>query len=250
MFTLGYRGSDLLSFKISLNNPSRLAELQELEHWKTKFDIASAATEGYFSKRWVSENLFNLPSEEMIRIQRELYHDKKFESSLELAIASGASGGADDLGGGIPDLDAGLDLDAPVTPDEPADTPELDAPAAEEPEPGALLATPDAPPPPAKRDDNMTVSKKGRSHESGPNKNSIGRRKVSYRRKATPEVGQRNTNRSKIPETFPGKRELDRTGTGIYENLDSTYKEEEQNLFEINYEIQSLINQLEDNGKN
>ncbi len=76
LFTLGYRGSDLLSFKISLNNPSRLAELQELEHWKTKFDIASAATEGYFSKRWVSENLFNLPSEEMIRIQRELYHDK------------------------------------------------------------------------------------------------------------------------------------------------------------------------------
>lgn len=69
---------------------------------------------------------------------------------MELAIASGASGGADDLGGGIPDLDAGLDLDAPVTPDEPADTPDLDAPAAEEPEPGALLATPDAPTPPAK----------------------------------------------------------------------------------------------------
>ena len=55
LFTLGYRGSDLVAFKIALNNPSKLAEMQELEHWRTKFDVASAATEGYFSKRWISE---------------------------------------------------------------------------------------------------------------------------------------------------------------------------------------------------
>ena len=30
LFTMGYRGNDLLSFKLSLNNPSKLAELQEL----------------------------------------------------------------------------------------------------------------------------------------------------------------------------------------------------------------------------
>ena len=39
LFTLGFRGDDLLSFKLSLNNPSKIAELQELEHWKSKFDI-------------------------------------------------------------------------------------------------------------------------------------------------------------------------------------------------------------------
>ena len=39
LFTLGFRDSDLLSFKLSLNNPSKLAELQELEHLRTKFDI-------------------------------------------------------------------------------------------------------------------------------------------------------------------------------------------------------------------
>ena len=52
LFTLGYRGNDLVSFALQLNNPSKLAELQELEHWRTKFEVASTATEGYFSKRW------------------------------------------------------------------------------------------------------------------------------------------------------------------------------------------------------
>ena len=46
LYTLGYRGDDLLNFKLALNNPSKIAELQELEHWKTKkFDIADSATE-------------------------------------------------------------------------------------------------------------------------------------------------------------------------------------------------------------
>ena len=60
LYTLGYRGDDLIGFKLSLNNPSKLAELQELEHWRTKFDTAASATEGYFSRRWVAKNMFGL----------------------------------------------------------------------------------------------------------------------------------------------------------------------------------------------
>ncbi len=55
LYTMGFRGDDLISFKLSLNNPSKIAELQELEQWKTKFDTAAAATEGFFSKRWIAE---------------------------------------------------------------------------------------------------------------------------------------------------------------------------------------------------
>ena len=50
LYTLGFRDKDLLSFSLHLNNPSKIAELQELEHLRTKFDIAGAATDGYFSK--------------------------------------------------------------------------------------------------------------------------------------------------------------------------------------------------------
>ena len=45
LYTLGYRGQDLLSFKITLNNPSRLAELQQLEYLKTKFYTAAGVPE-------------------------------------------------------------------------------------------------------------------------------------------------------------------------------------------------------------
>jgi hypothetical protein len=36
LFVLGYRNEDLIKFKLRLNNPSKIAELQELETWKTK----------------------------------------------------------------------------------------------------------------------------------------------------------------------------------------------------------------------
>ena len=111
LYTLGYDGEDLLNFKLNLNNPSIIAELQELERWDKKFDVAGRATEGFFSRRWVAENLFNLSHEEFIRNQRELYYDRKFDANLaataeaeqEAAASSmaGGLGGGDDLGGDL-----------------------------------------------------------------------------------------------------------------------------------------------------
>ena len=111
LYTLGYKGKDLLSFKLHLNSPSKIAELQELEHWRTKFEIATAASEGYFSKRWVAKNLLNLSDEEIVRNQREMFYDKKFEAALEGAAEEDAGGeeGGEDLGGG--DMDLGGDED-------------------------------------------------------------------------------------------------------------------------------------------
>jgi hypothetical protein len=110
LYTLGYRDDDLLNFKLSLNNPSKIAEMQELEHWSTKFDIAGAATEGFFSRRWISENLLGLSQDEYLRMQREMFSDKKFMAALESAgqpaeeggdLGGGADLGGDDLGGDL-----------------------------------------------------------------------------------------------------------------------------------------------------
>ena len=60
LFTLGYRGQDLLSFKIALNNPSKLAELQEIEHIRTKFDLANNVVEGMISKHWIAKNILQI----------------------------------------------------------------------------------------------------------------------------------------------------------------------------------------------
>jgi hypothetical protein len=85
LYVLGYKGDDLISHKLYLNNPSRIAELQELEYWKTRFDVASSATENFFSKRWIAKNLFGLSDEEFLRNQRELFYDRSFASDLEEA---------------------------------------------------------------------------------------------------------------------------------------------------------------------
>ena len=101
LFTLGFRGDDLLAFSLSLNNPSKIAELQELEHWKTKFDVAAAATEGFFSMRWIAEHMFGISEDEFIRMQREMFYDRKFMAGLE------AVGQAPEGAGGAGDLDLG-----------------------------------------------------------------------------------------------------------------------------------------------
>ena len=76
LYVLGYRGEDLLSFKLKLNNPSKIAEMQELENWSTKFSVAASAPEGLFSKRWMAEFLFDISDEQFLRNQRELFYDK------------------------------------------------------------------------------------------------------------------------------------------------------------------------------
>ena len=113
LYTMGYRGEDLISFKLRLNNPSKISELQELEHWKTKFEVASSATEGYFSRQWVASNLFNMTEEEFVKNQRQMYYDRQFDAKLEavaeqaqaeVTAEQGAGTGGDAAGGGTDDL--------------------------------------------------------------------------------------------------------------------------------------------------
>jgi hypothetical protein len=225
LFTLGFRGDDLLSFDLALNNPSKIAEMQELEHWKTKFDIAGSATEGYFSRRWVAENLLGLSEEEYIRMQREMFYDKKFIANLESAgepADEGADIGADlDLGG--EDLDLGgeeLDLGAEE------ETPE---PAAEEDE--VLLAEP-----PAKRDDD---AKPRGPYKKRQLKYRKGGRRKQMNNIATGEIGTLRT-------TFPGKvgfGGLDSLSKGLMEDENHNSLEEHK-LFTTDFEIKSLIESL------
>ena len=70
LYTLGYRGEDILSFNVSLNNPSKLAQIQELEFIKQKSAVAGAAQETMFSRRWIAEHIFGMDNEEFLRNQR------------------------------------------------------------------------------------------------------------------------------------------------------------------------------------
>ncbi len=60
-------------------------------------------TEGFFSKRWIAENMLGISEDEFVRNQREMFFDKKFAATLEAAASGdaggGDAGGGDDLGG-------------------------------------------------------------------------------------------------------------------------------------------------------
>ena len=240
LYTLGFRGDDLVSFSLKLNNPSQIAELQELEHWKTKMDTAGSATEGFFSRRWVSENIFGMSSEEFLRNQREMFYDKKFDAQLEaVGEAEAAAGGlGGDMGGG----DMGFGEDEP--PELGGDEMDMDAgmeepggePEAPEPEEETLLSAP------GKRDDgHLTPGAKGKKYEPVKrDKRPEGARTRSYKSKWSDESA-RPTKRN----THKGYSELMTLSRGIYENVETNYNLEEAKLLKSGTEINKLMKALE-----
>ena len=270
LYTLGYRDEDLVSFTCHLNNPSKIAEMQELEHWKTRFDIVGSATEGFFSKQWLAKTLFGISDEEFIRNRREMFYDKKFEAALETvgeaeqaAMTAGIDAGPDsalDLGGGgggdlgtpggtgtvgtEPELgqagaDPAADLGAPAT------TPETPAPTGGTPpaDDGGLLAAP-----PGKRSDSKGRTTTAKSHgfyeprslfPGGDRRKSSGPRKKNMNRAASPETGT-------IRKMFPGMGELSSLakGTSVYEDKKTNYKVEESKILKEQKELKVLFESL------
>ena len=262
LYTLGFRGDDLLSFSLALNNPSKIAELQEIEHWKQKFDIAGSATEGYFSRRWVAENIFGMSHEEFVRNQREMFYDRKQDASLQAvaeAAAAGEGGGlggdlggdlGDDLGGDLGDL--GGDLGGEEMPAGEAGAEEA---AGEE---STLLAVP-----PGSRDSprlapapRIYKGAHGKStyHPVKSDKRSAGARSRSYASKYSKEKSS-----SALRNTMPAHGDIgslakmNGLSTGIYEQEEPIYslrdKTEEKKIFQINESVRILISNLEENNK-
>ena len=252
LYTLGYRGEDLLSFKISLNNPSRLAELQQLEYMRTKFDTATGVPEGVYSKRWVAHNILGMSDSEFLRNQRETFYDRKYQQALE-GLAEEDLGGDEGLGGDMDLGDEGLGGDMDLG-DEGLD--DEAAGAAEEESP--LLATP------GRRDDGSgymgedspdpsRVSHYGKSrkyvrkdgHNDGRDQFGGGptRRHTHSVARTSPEA-RYGTNRS----LFPGARDV----TELFESLgleeeeeQPIYNKSEMNLFENTSKVRRLVEQME-----
>ena len=259
LYTLGFRGDDLINFKLALNNPSKIAEMQEIEFWKAKFDIAASATEGYFSRRWVTEHIFGMSNEEFVRNQREIYYDRKYDASLQQvaeAAAAGETAGAlggdaggdlggdlgDDLGGDLGDT--GLDAGAEEMPAGDADAGGGDD--------SPLLAVP-----PGSRDTKRlsTYEKSSYLRKDGTND---GRRASGPRQRNIGAQYNAEKRGSSTRSKFQGASDLATSVVpsitkGIYEQDESTYtlkeSKEEQKLFEVNDSLKQLISGLEDKEK-
>ena len=254
LYTLGFRGDDLLAFSLSLNNPSKIAELQEIEHWKQKFDIAASATEGYFSRRWVIEHIFGMSNEEFVRNQREMYYDRQHDADLQaVAEAAAAAEGGGPMGGLDLGAEGGLDLgggeEGALDLGGPEEMPagEAGAPPEGAGDESSLLAVP----PGSRNAPRLTPGARGKVYNPVKNdKRPAGARSRSYASHYSKEKSS-----SAIRNVMPGYGDLktlttmDGLGNGIYENDQSIYKVNEQfeedRLFEINQSIRTLLNGLE-----
>lgn len=257
LYTLGYRDEDLVTFKCHLNNPSKIAEMQELEHWKTRFDIAGAATEGFFSKQWLAKTLFGMSDDQFIRNRREMFYDKRYEATLETAgeaeqaeQTAGLDAGVDDLTadldsepGGVGSVGAEPELGASPTPDEAGAGTAAPTDAPTGPEEGDLLATP-----PGKREDDKGRTTTAKSHgwyepratkPGGDRRKGSGPRKKNMSRAASPETG---TSR----KLYPGYSELSglAKATSIYEGQSTNYKVEELKILKNQRELDTLFESL------
>jgi len=238
LYTLGFRKSDLTGFNLKLNNPSRIAELQDLETMKTQFEVASSATEGFFSKRYIAEHIFNISQEEFLRNQREMYFDRKFSSALDAAAAA-SDEQETSLGGG--DIGAfGADSETPDLGVE--ETPDTEA---TEPEEDILKVAP------GKRDDSgsiltTTPASKGKMYR--PKKDGrIKKNRMAMKSMAVPEFATGNTTRSKIGLPKPSEiffENVEPTLGGMVEKKETSYTVE-GDFEEHSKEIDNLLESLE-----
>ena len=284
LYTLGYKGHDLVSFKLHLHNPSKIAELQEIEHWTQKLNVVSAATEQIFSRRWVAQNILNISDEEFVRCQRERFYDKKVDQMIEKAAeaVAGSSGalsmasemggvqaatgvsapeaaegegadagedmglGGEDMGLGGEDMDLGGEAAAP---------PEV-TPAAGGEEEGVLMAAP-AEAAPGKRDDGdswIRVSKKDMMGQQQTTTDGAKGKWHTPKRKGMD--GRQSAARRKNMMSQAGPSQFGRRGIGVdvfdqlargivSENKSNYNDKIEEELFQTNAEVRMLIDSLE-----
>ena len=253
LYTLGFRGDDLVNFTLRLNNPSKISELQELETWDKKFAVASAATEGYFSKRWIAHNLFDISDEEFLRNQRELFYDRKISTQLD-QIAEEEAAGTGGLGG---DFGGGEELGGELGGEELGGEELGDEAGGEE---EVLLAEPGMEA--GKRDDKAgwdkptvwmdkegrTTTKKSKHKMYRPVKQDK-RRTDGPRKRQMKALGSHEIARMpsrQVRMNLPaGAKELLGLGKGIFESKTTNYEKEEKEIFGVKDDIKKIFEDLE-----
>jgi len=237
LYTIGFRNDDLLKFRLKLNNPSKLAELQEIEHFKAQLGVAASAKENGFSKRWIFENIFKSSDHDFERIQRELYYDAGIMKSLEAMGAEQAAGGSGATAGLDTSMPSGGESPLPETTSEA--TPEAGGGGAGEESP--LLAAP------ARREDgsvftvkkpHLTAGANGKWYTPvGSDDRGGGARTRHFQGQWSNELSSQ-TDRN----VFKG---LNTLGRGIAEQTENDlYKKDEALLLEVDQKLKSLTESL------
>jgi hypothetical protein len=83
LYSMGFKGDDLVNFEISMANPSTISEMQKLELWRLRFEVASLAQEGMFDRNFVYKKLWKLSDEDVEQIEEGKRKDRMFDMEVE-----------------------------------------------------------------------------------------------------------------------------------------------------------------------
>ena len=98
LYTMGFDGHKLVDFNIDLNSPSAIYEVQKLELWRSRMEIAQMIPENYkLPKKYVYDNIYKLPESASAEFPAMFALEKAEEA--EAAKAGEAGGGAPGEGG-------------------------------------------------------------------------------------------------------------------------------------------------------
>lgn len=97
LYSMGFTGDEMLDFELSMANPSTINEIQRLELWRTRFEIASVATgqDGLCDKTFIYTKIFGLTEDDIEGIREGRRQDKMFELELEAMTAPTPEGEAE-----------------------------------------------------------------------------------------------------------------------------------------------------------
>lgn len=111
LFAHGFEGEDLADFSVHLSNPSTVAQMQKLELWRTKFEIAGSAPEGLTDRDFLRREIFQLADDQIDAIKEGRRRDRQEDLELEASELEGNEpggfGGGGGGGGGLGGLEGG-----------------------------------------------------------------------------------------------------------------------------------------------
>ena len=254
LYTLGYRGNDLINFNLKLHNPSRVSMLQEMEMLSSRLDAAAKARQDVYSNRWISKNILGVSEEEFVRFSREKFYDKQVEAALtKVAEEEGAGLAAETLtGAGFGGAgDVGDTADVAVEPDtgdlevpapEPETTPEpetAEAPAAGDED--VLIASPEGGG--KRKDDKPSAIYTEFEDGSHTTKGSNGKRYHSVKHDKRREAGRRESWGVGKPRKPRNVFKAMSIGTLVKENKSNYSEDFELRMSSLNNEMEKILSE-------
>jgi hypothetical protein len=91
LMSTGLDQEQLINFEIKMTNPSTISEIQKLELWRTRLEVAGIATEGIFDRYFMYKKLFRLNDEEIEAIEEGRKKDRLIDLQIEAVTIDAAA---------------------------------------------------------------------------------------------------------------------------------------------------------------